>query len=254
MSPRRWSFYGQCETRCQTDKTRIAKQPGRNVNSASPAHLRRAPSQQRSRERVERILDAAAAIVVEHGVDSLKVSEIAHRAGVPLGTLYQFFARKDDIIYALAERFAQRFADVLEKSLAGLDDDCEWHELLDLLLDAYAAYYRGEPALRELWVGARLDPEFIRADHQHNNTRFAGALADAMAAKASVPRDELATMIYVCWEASQALLETAFRADPSGDPTIIAQAKIMANRYLAPAFDHVAAHHSASTRTTSTRK
>ncbi|MCB0941802.1 MAG: hypothetical protein KDB72_16375 [Mycobacterium sp.] len=43
-------------------------------------------------------------------------------------------------------------------------------------------------------------------------------------------------MIYVCWEASQALLETAFRSDPDGDPTIIEQTKIMASRYLAPAF------------------
>ncbi|MCB0941801.1 MAG: TetR/AcrR family transcriptional regulator [Mycobacterium sp.] len=119
----------------------------------SPAHLRRSPSQQRSRDRVERILDAAAAIVEDEVLDALKVIDIAKRAGVPLGTLYQFFARKDDIVYALAERFAQRFADVLESSLAGLDTDCEWHELLDLLLDAYTAYYRNEPALRELWSG-----------------------------------------------------------------------------------------------------
>lgn len=85
-------------------------------------------------------------------------------------------------------------------------------------------------------VGARLDPEFVRADHQHNNTRFAHTVADAMAGKAKVPRGELSTMIYVCWEASQALLETAFRSDPDGDPTIIEQTKIMASRYLAPAF------------------
>lgn len=57
-----------------------------------------------------------------------------------------------------------------------------------------------------------------------------------MAGKAKVPRGELSTMIYVCWEASQALLETAFRSDPDGDPTIIEQTKIMASRYLAPAF------------------
>ena len=206
------------------------------MNSSSPAHLRRIPSQQRSRERVERILDAAAAIVDEQGLDALKVSDIAKRAGVPLGTLYQFFARKDDIVYALAERFTQRFGEVLATALSGLDAACEWRELLDLLLDAYADYYRSEPALRELWIGARIDPEFIRADHQDNNTRFAEAVADLMADMANVPRDELATMVYVCWEASQALLETAFRNDPNGDPTIIEQTKIMASRYLAPAF------------------
>lgn len=201
-----------------------------------PAHLRRAPTQQRSRERVERILNAAAAIVADEGVDNLKVGDIAKRAGVPLGTLYQFFARKDDIIFALAQRFAEGFETVLKNSLSGINPDVGWRKLLDLLLDAYADYYRVEPALRELWVGARLDPEFIRSDHEHNNTRFAGVVAEVMAPKAEVPQDELTLMIYVCWEASQALLETAFRADPDGDPTIIEQTKIMAARYLAPAF------------------
>lgn len=207
------------------------------MNPASPAHLRRPPSQQRSRERVERILDAAAGIVVDQGLDGLKVSDIAKKAGVPLGTVYQFFARKDDIVYALAQRFADRFGEVLEATLAGVPADIGWRELLDRLLDAYADFYRGEPGLRELWVGARLDPEFIRADHEHNNTRFADTLADIMAYRAHVPNDQLALMIYVCWEAGQALLETAFRADPDGDPAIIEQTKVMAARYLAPAFE-----------------
>ena len=51
-----------------------------------------------------------------------------------------------------------------------------------------------------------------------------------MADKAKVPVDELSTMIYVCWEASQ-VLETAFRSDPDGDPAIIEQTKIMAARF-----------------------
>lgn len=207
------------------------------MTTSPPAHMRRSPSQQRSRERVERLLDAAAAIVVDDGVDNLKVSDIAKRAGVPLGTLYQFFARKDDIVFALAQRFADQFEDVLAASLSGVDADIGWHELLDLLLDAYAAHYRSEPALRELWVGARLDPEFIRSDHEHNNTRFAEAVAALMASRANVSHEELTLMIYVCWEASQALLETAFRTDTEGDPAIIEQTKIMAARYLAPAFD-----------------
>ncbi|MDP7703994.1 TetR/AcrR family transcriptional regulator [Mycobacterium sp. TY815] len=201
------------------------------------AHLRRSPTQQRSRARVERILDAAAAIVVEQGPDSLKVSDIATRAGVPLGTLYQFFARKDDIVYALAQRFADRFGDVLETTLADAGVEADWRVLLDRLLDAYAGFYRSEPALRELWVGARLNPDFIRADHEHNNTRFAATLADLLGPRAHVPHDELALMIYVSWEASQALLETAFRVDPTGDPAIIEQAKVMAARYLSPAFE-----------------
>ena len=204
---------------------------------AGSAYLRRAPTQQRSRERVDRILDAAAAIVGAEGVEGLKVSEIARQAGVPLGTVYQFFARKDDIVYALAERFVASFEEVLTAALAGQDAGLGWGELVDLLLDTYAEHYRTQPALRELWIDARFDPEFLRADHEQNNTRFAATVAAVMAERARVDQDELTLMVYVAWEAGQALLETAFRADPDGDRAIIEQTKVLARRYLAPAFE-----------------
>ncbi|HXS84125.1 MAG TPA: TetR/AcrR family transcriptional regulator [Mycobacterium sp.] len=202
----------------------------------STSHLRRSPTQDRGRERVERILDAAAEIVVERGPESLKVSDIAARAGVHLGTLYHFFASKDDIIRALAERFAERFGKVLDDILAECGEAPDWAVLLNRLFDAYAAHYRTEPALRELWVGAQLDPQFIAADHEYTNRQFASKLAHALAPTATVSETDLALMVYVCWESMQALLETAFRANADGDPQVLGQAKLMAARYLSPAF------------------
>lgn len=204
---------------------------------AGSAHLRRTPTQQRSRERVDRILDTAAAIVGAEGIDGLKVSEIARQAGVPLGTVYQFFARKDDIVYALAERFVASFEEVLTGVLTQQDAVPHWRELVDLLLDTYAEHYRSQPALRELWIDARFDPEFLGADHEQNNTRFAATVAALMAEHALVDEQQLTLMVYVTWEACQALLETAFRADPDGDAAIIEQTKVLAVRYLAPAFE-----------------
>jgi AcrR family transcriptional regulator len=202
----------------------------------STAHLRRAPSQDRGRERIAAILDASAEIVVERGVEGLKVSDIATRAGVHLGTLYRFFASKDDIIRALAERFARRFGDVLDEVLAESASTCEWGALLNKLFDAYVAHYRNEPALRELWVGAQLDPQFVAADHEHNNRHFASKLARVLAPSATVSETDLTLMLYVCWEATQALLETAFRSHPDGDQQVLDQARLLAVRYLAPAF------------------
>ena len=135
-------------------------------------------------------------------------------------------------VYALAERFAQRFARGPRASPA-LDPTADGR-LLDLLSMPAPRTTAANRRCGNCGSG-RLDPEFIRADHQHNNSRFANTVADAMADKAKVPRDELSTMIYVCWEASQALLEPLFAAT-DGDPAIIEQTKIMAARYLALAF------------------
>lgn len=62
---------------------------------------RRRPAQARSRERFERNLQAARAVLVDVGFESFTVDEVAHRAGVPIGTLYQYFANK----YVLACEF-----------------------------------------------------------------------------------------------------------------------------------------------------
>ena len=51
-----------------------------------------------------RLLDAAARLVVEQGVEALTTRDIAEAAGVPVASLYQYFADKEDVLLALAER------------------------------------------------------------------------------------------------------------------------------------------------------
>ena len=65
---------------------------------------RRVPQQSRSRDRVARLLDAASTLVVSGGVDALGTRAIATAAEVPVASLYQYFADKDDILLALVER------------------------------------------------------------------------------------------------------------------------------------------------------
>lgn len=70
--------------------------------------LRRTPQQARSQQRVEEILQATADLLVEEGYERLTTSAIAKRAGISVGSLYQFFANKDAILQALAERYLEK--------------------------------------------------------------------------------------------------------------------------------------------------
>lgn len=65
---------------------------------------RREPMQQRSRERVEQILEAAATLIQEQGLPALSTRAVAERAGVPVATLYRYFENSDAIITAFLDR------------------------------------------------------------------------------------------------------------------------------------------------------
>lgn len=75
----------------------------------------RAPVQKRGQQRVEAILDAAEAVFGEMGVEAATTNAIAERAGASVGSLYHFFANKDAILYALAERYAETMQGVLRR-------------------------------------------------------------------------------------------------------------------------------------------
>ena len=85
--------------------------------------LRRVPQQSRSRDRVERILDTAATHVVTEGVETLGTRTIAEAAGVPVASLYQYFADKDDILLALVERDLESLDTLVRKNVV-IPDGC----------------------------------------------------------------------------------------------------------------------------------
>ena len=63
---------------------------------------RKRPRQARSRALVEAILDAAAHILAQHGREALTTNAVAVKAGVSVGSLYQYFPNRDAIIAAVA--------------------------------------------------------------------------------------------------------------------------------------------------------
>lgn len=78
-----------------------------------PSPLRRQPRQARSQERVRRILTAAEELFVAGGAGSTTTNAIAARAGVPIGSLYQFFPDKGAILRSLAQLYAEQLHELL---------------------------------------------------------------------------------------------------------------------------------------------
>jgi AcrR family transcriptional regulator len=64
---------------------------------------RKRPSQSRSRQTVDAIVEAAARVFAARGYHQTNTNDIAERAGVSVGSLYEYFPNKDAILVALVE-------------------------------------------------------------------------------------------------------------------------------------------------------
>jgi AcrR family transcriptional regulator len=73
------------------------------VTTADDGELRRRPRQRRSRDTVAFVLEAAAQLFAERGYETTTTNAVAERAGVSIGTLYQYFASKDGLLLGLLE-------------------------------------------------------------------------------------------------------------------------------------------------------
>src|ERR1700759_3850681 len=99
--------------------------------------LRRAPVQQRSTERLERILDACARLLDEGGYERLSNRAVAARAGVPIGSGYRVFSDKRALAHALAHRNLADFLSRVAVRLRQPDAGTDWRGAVDILVDEY---------------------------------------------------------------------------------------------------------------------
>ena len=117
------------------------------------------PTQARSRERFERILRVAGELIDELGVDRLTMEEVARRADTSIGSVYRFFANRDELLASLASVISQTalasMVDGEPSAMAGLTPE----EIADLSVRMYLAFLGQHPGARGLLAGwSSLDP------------------------------------------------------------------------------------------------
>ncbi|WP_455432379.1 TetR/AcrR family transcriptional regulator [Thermocatellispora tengchongensis] len=114
------------------------------MTNVSGGTLRRRPAQRRSLERVERMLDECANLLDAVGYEALTTKEVARRAGVPIGTFYQFFPDKQGLVRALALRNLEAFLARITARL-GEAELSHWTDVVDLAVDEFVEMKRTIP-------------------------------------------------------------------------------------------------------------
>ena len=191
---------------------------------------RRVPQQTRSRDRVARLLDTASALVVSGGVDTLSTRAIAAAANVPVASLYQYFADKDDILLALVERDIEEMDARVATGIAALDRPA-LDSLVATTMAAFVSVYRERPAFVVIWLRGRGNQSVRDYGREHNRRVAAGLHAVAtdlglLAPGTGVRVAELAV------EIGDRLFQLAFEDSLVGDPEVLAEAERAVVSYL----------------------
>lgn len=113
--------------------------------------LRRVPRQERGKERVEKILDAAAVVIAEVGVDAMTTNAIAVRANTSVGSLYQFFPNKEAIVEALAARYNAELRRINEEALSAEAATLPLREVVEQVIAPLRRFYEENPAYRHVY-------------------------------------------------------------------------------------------------------
>lgn len=125
--------------------------------------LRRQPVQERSQQRITRILDAADALFAEVGYEQATTNAIAARAGASIGSLYQFFEDKHAILEALARRYKEQLHAVHEAVLSPQSARLPLPEVYDRILRALADFHARNKGFRPLFYGSATSGELAAA-------------------------------------------------------------------------------------------
>jgi AcrR family transcriptional regulator len=192
--------------------------------------LRRVPRQERSRRRVEGLLDAAARIVVERGVDALTTRDIADAAQAPVASLYQYFNDKEDVLLALAQRDMDEMDAQIAEDLAGLDL-LSIETLVRTTMRAFVRVYHRRPAFVEIYLRGRTNQAVHQFGREHNE-RVAADLR-AFALDSGLADERLTEKVArLAVEVGDRIFQLAFAEDVEGDPELVEEGIVLVTSYL----------------------
>jgi AcrR family transcriptional regulator len=177
------------------------------------------------------MLDACAELIDEVGYNGLTTTLLADRAGVAIGSVYQFFPDKRAIVQALALRNVDAYIARVQARLR-VGTLSHWHEAVDAALDEFIEMHRVVPGFQTLHFGDIVDRHLLE-EERDNDAVIADQLRLLLVGFFGLPDTaSLRLALLVAVEVGDAVVKLAFRRDPAGDPLILAEARQVVVDYL----------------------
>ena len=103
-----------------------------------------------------RLVEAACAVFAEKGYASTRVAEIAERAGVGKGTVYEYFSSKEELLFAVFETINADISSRMNDALAsGETTEEQLHNVLRLGAEVISEQVDLQPVILDFWAASR---------------------------------------------------------------------------------------------------
>lgn len=185
--------------------------------------------QRRGVARVQAILDAAEELLAEAGYDAATLKAISERTGIPVASIYHYFADRHQVDAALMSRHIE----VLEERMKAVDGIGGLESLADAaaaVFDPLVDYFRAHPSCTELWFSGR--SETVAALVARFDDATAELLWSLAIEKGLLDESTPRMVMRVAFEAGGALFDMAFKQGLKGDDAVLAEAKRLVTAYL----------------------
>lgn len=200
------------------------------AQQAPPVPMAKEPKRKRGIARVAKLLDAGAAVFAEQGYKAATMTEIAARAGAPIGSLYQFFPNKDVLADALVARYAEHVEAALDRIRAQVAD-LDGTQLADRLLDVLVAH-AAERSLALSLLDARWEQPGVRPGVLRESLRR--RIAEILTLwRPELAEDQAQAMSVVLFQAMKSLVQLHEEKRYPGKAEAIAHWRGWVQRYLA---------------------
>jgi AcrR family transcriptional regulator len=176
---------------------------------------RKAPRQSRSQATVTAILNATAHILIERGSAAASTNAVAERAGVSVGSLYQYFPNKDALVSALAARHGEKMMAVIQRALTNAMD-ATLADALAGLVEATVEAHRVDSDLHRV-----LEEQLGSMDVDAAHDEYTDVMEDRIVALLARHRDEITApdlklAAFMLMHASHSLIHAIVRQRPKG--------------------------------------
>ena len=196
---------------------------------------RKTPVQARATVTVEAITEATIQVLLSHGGDRLTTTRVAERAGVSVGTLYQYYPNKQSLLFAVFDDHLDKVSRAVETACA---DACQkpMSEMLRHVVEAFvdAKMQRADISVALYKVAPDVDgPALVKQTGQRLRKAIEAMLLTAPDLKLSPDRFAIDMMLSAMSGAMRSALEAG--ASPAMFRKVREHLVLLCQAYLAAA-------------------